>query len=176
MKNTKQTFVIALAMMFTLTIGSSLVFGQDKDDKQSVISPPVEEGNTLTGVWQSVSPTVDCQTGEPNGPPIRVLSNFIQGGTLTISDTNEIDGPYRSPIEGIWKRVLGRNYAYVGVYYAFNPDRTFAVSIKLRENLTLNRDGNSFAGSGTFEVFLPSDDVNPILSGCFTDAGTRLQF
>ncbi len=174
MKTKTQTFITALAIMITLTIGSSIAFGQNKADKQSADSLTKNQGNDLVGVWQSVSPTVDCQTGVPNGPPIKVLYNFMQGGTMSLSDTNEIDGPYRSPLEGIWRRIAGRNYAYVGLYYAFNPDRTFAVSIKIRENMTLSHDFNSFTGYGTFEVFDPNDNL--LASGCFTDAGTRLKF
>lgn len=171
-----QTFVIALAMTLTLTSGSMTVFGQTKADNQISNSPQDEQDNALTGVWQSVSPTVDCQTGVPNSPPIRVLFNFMQGGTMSESDTNEIDGPYRAPSEGIWKRTSGRNYTALYLYYVFNPDRTFAVTIKLRENITLSRNGNSFTGRGTFAVFLPDDDVNPIVTGCFTDTAHRLQF
>ncbi len=167
-KKTTQTLIIALAMMFTLAINSTTVFGQ-----KEVISP-ANEGNNLVGVWQSVSPTVDCQTGVPNGPPIKVLYNFMQGGTMSLSDTNETDGPYRSPLEGIWKRISGRNYAYVGLYYGFNPDRTFAVTIKIRENMSLGSNLDSFTGHGTFEVFDPNDNL--LASGCFTDAGTRLKF
>ena len=176
MKTKTQTLVIALAIMLTLTSGSMTVFGQDKTDDQILNSPTDAQDNDLTGVWQSVSPTVDCQTGVPNSPPIKVLFNFMQGGTMSESDTNEIDGPYRSPSEGIWKRTSGRNYTVRYLYYVFNPDRTFAVTIKLRENITLKRNGNSFTGRGTFEVFLPGDDVNPIVTGCFTDTAHRLQF
>ncbi len=180
-----QTFALALAMMFTLTIGSSVAFGQDKDDKQSADSLTVEQsktvdneghGNTLVGVWQSVSPTVDCQTGEPNSPPIRVLFNFMQGGTMSESDTNSIDGPYRAPSEGIWKRTSGRNYTAVYLYYAFDPDRTFTYTIRLRENIKLSRDRNSFTGIGTFEVLDARNNDNVVFSGCFTDKATRLQF
>ncbi len=171
-----QTFVIALAMMFTLTIGSSVAFGQDKDDKQSadlLNREEQEQNNALVGVWEAVGPAeVNCQTHEPFGPTIRVLYTFNQGGTMYVEDT--FSGPYRSTGGGIWKRTSGRNYTYLNLHYAFNPDKTFTLTIKQRANLTLSRDGNSFTENGTFEVIIPNGIV--VYSGCYAATATRLTF
>ena len=187
MKTRKQTFVIALAMMATLAIGSSVAFGQDKDDNQSADSLTVEQsktvgnkgrGNTLVGVWEEVDvpAETDCATGLPlpGTPIIRALLTFNQGGTMYVEDTAPFDGPYRSTSGGIWKRTSGRNYTYVNVHYAFNPDKTFTFTIKQRSNLTLSRDGNSFTENGTFEVIAPNGDV--VYSGCFAATAHRLTF
>ena len=113
-----QTFVIALAMMFTLTIGSSSVFGQ-RTEEQGL-------DNALAGVWESVAPgTVDCQTGlpDPNAPIIRALYTFNQGGTMSEENTDPIEGPYRTTGHGIWKPTSGRNYTAVYMHYSFDPDK-----------------------------------------------------
>jgi len=182
-----QTFALALAMMFTLTIGSSVALGQDKDDKQSADSLTVEQsktvdneghGNTLVGVWEEVDvpAETDCVTGLPlpGTPIIRALYSFNQGGTMYVEDTAPFDGPYRSTGAGIWKRTSGRNYTYVNVHYAFDPDKTFTFTIKQRASLTLSRDGNSFTENGTFEVIAPNGNV--VHAGCYAATAHRLTF
>ena len=175
-----QTFVIALAMMFTLTIGSSVAFGQDKDDKQSADLLNQERGlnNALVGVWESLSPaTIDCQTGVPSGPLIRALYTFNQGSTMSEENTDPIEGPYRTTGHGIWKRTSGRNYTAVYTHYSFDPDRTFTFTIKVRANITLqsfSSNSNSFTQNGTFEVIDPSGKV--VFAGCFADTAHRLRF
>ncbi len=183
MKTTTKTLSVALAMMATLTIGST--FGQDRPNKQSTDSRTVErskavdnddQDSALAGVWEEVSvpATVDCQTGQPNGPIINALLTFNQGGTMSVEEANQFDGPYRASALGIWKRTSGRNYTTVYTNYAFNPDKTLAVIIKQRTNIRLHRDGNSFTEHGTFEVRDPNGNL--IDSGCFADTPTRLQF
>jgi hypothetical protein len=172
-----QTFVLALAMMFTLTTGSSLAFGQDKDDKQLINSPQDEQGNDLVGVWQvSASATVDCQTGvpDPNSPQVRILYSFNQGGTMSEEEAQPFDGPYRASALGIWKRTSGRNYTAVFTNFVFNPDKTLALVVKQRTNIRLSRDGNSFSERGTFELRDPEDNL--VFSGCFADTAHRFTF
>ncbi len=184
MKTKTQTFVVALAMMFTLTISSSVAFGQDKDDRQSADSLTVKQsktvdnegqGNALVGVWEEVNvpATVDCQTREPNGPTINALYTFNQGGTMYVEDTLPVDR-YRTTGGGIWKRTSGRNYTYVNVHYSFDPNGTFLFTIKQRANLTLSRDGNSFTEKGTFEAI--DSNGNVLFAGCYEATATRLTF
>jgi Tol biopolymer transport system component len=83
----KQIFVIALAMMVTLTIVSSRVFGQDKADKQSADLLKEEQGNTLdneTGINGRLAFMADTGAGfqiytmKPNGNDLRQLT-FVNG-------------------------------------------------------------------------------------------------
>jgi hypothetical protein len=177
MKKRITRLIIALAMTFTLTIGSSLIFGQDKVDNQSVKLAD-EQGNDLVGVWEAfeVPAENDCVTGLPlpGTPIIRVLNTFSQGGTGWLEDNAPFDGPYRSTGASIWKRTSGRNYTYLNVHYAFNPDKTFTLTIKQRSNLTLSRDGNSFTENGTFEVIIPNGTV--VYAGCFNATSHRMTF
>ncbi len=174
-KNTTQTFIIALAIIFTLAVGSTLAFGQNKTDQISINSPLEEQGNDLVGVWEYVGPAeVDCQTRVPSGPTIRALYTFNQGGTMYVEDTFPLSGPYRSTGGGIWKRAAGRNYTYGNVHYEFDPDRTFLFTIKQKSNLTLSRDGNSFTENGTFEGI--DSDGNILFGGCFSGTSHRLTF
>ena len=162
--NTKtHTFANAVAMIFTLAIVPALAFGQDIK-------------NTLVGVWQvSAAATVDCETGQPDGsPPVRVNYSFNQGGTMTEEEANPFDGPYRASAQGIWKRLSGRDYTAMYTNFAFDPDRSLAVIVKQKTNMTLSEDANSFKEHGSFEISLPDGPV--IVSGCFADTATRMTF
>jgi hypothetical protein len=154
-----------------------MVFAQDKDDKQSAAAQE-EQGNDLVGVWEEfdVPAETDCVTGLPlpGTPTIRALYSFNQGGTMYVEDNAPFDGPYRSTGAGPWKRTSGRNYTYLNLHYAFDPDKTFTASIKQRSNLTLSKDGNSFTENRTFEVIVPSGIV--VYSGCFAATARRLTF
>jgi hypothetical protein len=181
MKTTKKTLAVTLAMMFTLTIGST--FGQDRADKQSTEPRTGEQSKSadndgqddaLVGVWEEISVPafVDCQTGVP-GPIINVSYAFNQGGTMFEEDTLSLDR-YRTTGGGIWKRTSGRNYTYVNSHYAFDPNGTFLFTIKQRATLTLSRDANSFTEKGTFAGVDPSGNV--IFGGCYAATAHRLRF
>jgi hypothetical protein len=179
--NTKQitrTFVIALAVMFIPALSSTMVFGQNKADEQSANSSAQTQGNDLVGVWEefNVPSENDCATGLPlpGTPIIRALYSFNQGGTMYVEDNAPFDGPYRSTGAGPWKRISGRNYAYLNLHYAFSPDKAFTVAIKQKANLTLSQDGNSFTENGTFEVIEPGGNV--IYAGCYAATAQRFKF
>jgi hypothetical protein len=173
MNTTKKAFSVALAMMVTLTIGLSMAFGQDRVE-QSKTADNEGQDNALAGVWQqlAVPAFVDCQTGAP-GPIINVAYTFNQGGTMYEEDTLSIDR-YRTTGGGIWKRMSGRNYTYVNLHYAFDPNGTFLFTVKQRSNLTLSRDSNSFAEKGTFEGV--DSYGNVLFGGCFAATAHRLRF
>jgi len=182
MKTTTKTLSVALVMMVTLTIGST--FGQDRGDKQSTDSRTVEQSkaadnedqdSALAGVWEEVSvpATVDCQSGQPNGPIINALLTFNQGGTMSVEDTLSIDR-YRTTGGGIWKHTSGQTYTYVNLHYSFDPNGTFLFTIKQRAKMTLSRDANSFTEKGTFEAVDASGNV--LFAGCYAATAHRLRF
>ena len=176
MKTKTQIFVIALAMIVTLTIGSPAAFGQTKAGNQTTES--ADDGRndlTLTGVWEAIQvPSEnDCETGAPIGPLINVAYTFNQGGTMYAEDTLSIDR-YRTTGSGIWKRISGRNYTYLFFHYGFNPKGDFLFTVKGRSNLTLSRDGNSLTEQGTFQLIEPNGSV--LYTGCFNGMSHRVTF
>jgi hypothetical protein len=174
-KNTAPTFVIALAIMLALAVVPYTTSAQNKADNQSSVSPAGEEGNPLVGVWEEVSvpATVDCQTGQPNGPTINALYTFNQGGTMSVEDTIPVDR-YRTTGGGLWKNTSGRKYTYLSLHYSFDPNGTFLFTIKQRASLTLSRDSNSFTEKGTFEAIDPSGNV--LFGGCYVATAHRVRF
>ena len=162
------SFMIALSMMITLTFSSTMISGQGKADNQPINSSADNAGNDLVGVWEVETPALnDCETGEPIPPIIRVMYMFNQGGTMTLEDTLPFEGPYRTTGGGVWKRTSGRDYTYVNQHYSFDPvTRELIGIVKVRSNVTLSQDANSFTEKGTVEV---SDaNGNVVFNGCFS--------
>ena len=162
----KQTLII-VAMSLVLAVIPSAAFSQGRDDNNA---------NSLNGLWRvAASNTVDCTTGQPDGqPPVPVNYLFNDGGTMTEEEANSFDGPYRASAQGIWKHVTGRKYLAVFTNFAFNTDRTLAVTLKYRSNITLARDGNSFTERGTAEISLPDGTV--VGTVCYADTATHFTF
>ena len=135
-----------------------------------------DPSNSLTGVWESVSPLeVDCNTRVPFGPEVRALYTFNFGGTMNVEDTLPIEGPFRSTGGGVWERVSGRTYKWVKMHYSFAPNTPIHIfTIKARGTLTISQDGESFTQAGTFDVLDPGTGA-PVYSGCFEDTAYRLK-
>ena len=176
---TAQTILIALVAMATPVLGQV----QDDLTVEPIRSTRSEKlGNSLVGVWESVSPvTTDCQTGEPTGPTVRALYNFAQGGTMMEENTDPIEGPYRNSGHGIWQHTTGRSYIAFYMHYGYLPDNTHLIIVKVKSNITVSLDSDSFTQRGTFEVFDSSG--NPFLGldglpikGCFRDTANKLKF
>jgi len=177
-------------MMATLTTGSSVAFGQHKDDEQSADSRTAEQsktvgserqGNTLVGVWETMAPALnDCETGlpAPDSPIIRVLQKFNKDGTMAEENTDPIEGPYRTTAHGIWERTHGRQYRAFYMHYGFAPDKTHVATVKIRSIITLSRDSMTFNEKGTVEVLDPQNNDAVLFTGCFNsgERATRLRF
>jgi len=75
-------------------------FGQSAaaQDQNSAASP-------LEGTWQVKVTLLNCQTGDPLGPPpFASLLTFARGGTLAEETTNPTNAPgQRSPGQGVWE-------------------------------------------------------------------------
>lgn len=163
-RNLDQVCGISFALVCIFAMGS-VAFAQ-------------EPSNDIVGVWEAVNVPAenDCVTGAPlpGTPTIRVLNTFNQGGTGWLEDNAPFDGPYRSTGASIWKRTSGRHYSYLNLHYTFNPDKTFVLTIRQRSDLTLSKDGDSFAEKGTFDVIIPDGTI--VYSGCFVAESHRIVF
>ena len=173
-RNARPLLIILVLLIVALTVSSTTLFGKAA---LSANSSANNEGSDLVGVWEVETPALnDCQTGEPIPPIVRVMYMFNQGGTITLEDTLTFEGPYRTTGAGVWKRISGRNYTYVNQHYSFDKDSNEQTGIvKVRSNVTLSQDLNSFTEIGTVEVTDPNG--NPVFNGCFTSPSVhRLGF
>jgi hypothetical protein len=66
------------------------------------------QGNRLEGVWGVSIQRVDCATNAALGPPVRFLTTFAQGGTLTESSGGTAFLPgQRTAGHGVWTQTGG---------------------------------------------------------------------
>lgn len=168
MNKRTQTFILALAVMFTLTVGFSTAVGQDSEDKQSS-SDALERGrNSIVGTWTATVTIRNCQTGVPI-VSVPVLNTFNRGGTMMETSQSLAT---RSAGHGIWKRIRGHEYRSVFLFRRVNADGTNNGFQKVRRIHVV--DDDTLTTEATFEIF----DANGVLvaTGCATEMATRLEF
>jgi len=165
MKARKQTLVIALAVILTLTIAPLTVFGQDKTDKSLR-----DVGNTIEGVWRNQVTVKDCQSGAVL-VTFPGLLNYHQGGTM--SETGGTNPALRSPGYGVWTRTGGRTYESKFTFFTFDPDGTLNGSQKVNQNIVISRDGNRLTDNATAEIFNAAGDL--LFTVCATAHATRFE-
>ncbi len=165
MKARKQTFVIALAMILTLTIASLTVFGQTRADQSFI-----DAGNSIEGVWRNQVTVKDCQSNTVLATFAGLL-NYHQGGTM--SETGATNPALRSPGYGIWTRTDGRTYAGKFTFFTFNPDGTSNGSQKVNQNIVISQNGNHLTDNATAEIF--DANGNLLFTVCATANATRFE-
>jgi hypothetical protein len=163
MKTRKQTFVIALAMILTLTIAPLTIFGQDEANESLR-----HEGNQIEGVWKNQVTVKDCLSNTVLAT-FPGLLNYHQGGTM--SETGGTNPALRSPGYGIWTRTGGRTYVGKFTFFTFNPDGTLNGSQKINQNIVISRNGNRLTDNATAEIF--DADGNLRFTVCATANATR---
>lgn len=106
------------------------------------------DGTGLAGAWVE---TISSPDG--SFPSFRVLVTYAGGGGLVA--TASIDSTPRlksSPTHGAWKSLGGSDHTWTGHAFSFNdagfPNGTY----NIKEHLTVGSDGNTYSGSGTFEI------------------------
>ena len=125
---------------------------------------------SLEGAWDLQVTNTDC-----NGnifAAFRSFQAFHQGGTVTI--TGNLNSPaLGGPGLGTWQRTPGmRTFTSPIQFFTFNPDGSFAGTVKIDPQIHLSADGNSYTDTETFAVYDP--DGNLVFSGCGTEVATRL--
>ena len=128
-----------------------------------------QNGASLEGVWDSQVTNTDC-----NGNILmefRSFEAFHQGGTSTV--TGNANSPaLSSPGLGTWQRTGMRTFNSTFQFFTFNPDGSFAGTVKIDGQIHLAVGGNSYTSTSTFGVYDP--DGNLVFSGCGTEVATRL--
>lgn len=123
----------------------------------------------LEGAWESQVTNTDC-----NGhilTEFRGFSIFHQGGTFT--GTGNLNSPAPVvPALGTWQRTGMRTFNAPLQFFTFNPDGSFAGTVKITRQIQLSADANSWNSTGTFAVYDPDDNL--VFSGCITEVATRV--
>jgi hypothetical protein len=128
-----------------------------------------QHGASLEGAWDSQVTSTDC-----NGNILlafRSFEAFHEGGTFT-GFGNLPNPELGSPVLGTWQRTGMRTFTSPIQGFSFNPDGSFAGTLKLERQIHVSANGNSFTSTSTFAFYDP--DGNLIFSGCGTEVATRL--
>ena len=126
---------------------------------------------SLEGAWDSQVTNTDC-----NGNILmefRSFEAFHQGGTFTGMGNTPNLGLGSAVVLGTWQRTPGmRTFNSTFQFFTFNPDGSFAGTVKIDGQIHLAVGGNSYTSTSTFGVYDP--DGNLVFSGCGTEVATRL--
>ena len=131
-------------------------------------SATAESGGRLVGVFDTHLTLTNC-----HGVVIRTLEAlqmFNQGGTLASTDNQPPSS--RGAGFGTWQNMGGRSYSAPFQFFSFNPDGTFAGTVKIARNILLAADANSYTSTVSVEILDPNGNV--IATLCGTESATRL--
>jgi hypothetical protein len=158
----KQTCSSALMLIAALTVAFSSVSAQEPE-------------RTIQGVWRTMVTPVNCQTGDPLGPPFAGLFTFNIGGTMSEYGIGPGASPaLRSPGHGVWQHAQGwQDYSYAFTFYRYNSSGVFIGSQKVTSALELGASGDEFTTHAGVEIF--EADGNLIATFCAVTAGTRFE-
>jgi hypothetical protein len=130
---------------------------------------------TIQGVWRTMVTGVNCQTGDPLGPPFPGLFTFNNGGTMSEYGIGPGSSPaLRSPGHGVWQHEQSwQDYSYAFTYYRYNSSGVFIGSQKVTSALELGESGDEFTAHSAVEILDANGNV--IATFCAVNAGTRFE-
>ena len=163
----KQTCSSALIVIAALTVAFSFASAQPPERTMAE--------RTIQGAWRTMVTPVNCQTGDPLGPPFAGLFTFNKGGTMSEYGIGPGGSPaVRSPGHGVWQHELSwQNYSYTFTFYRYNSSGVFIGSQKVTSALELGESGDEFTTHSAVEILDANDNV--IATFCATAAGTRFE-
>ena len=87
----------------------------------------------------------------PSLPPLKSLQSYSVGRTVV--EIANGGATVRSPSHGTWKRIGSRTYGSTTVFFRYDPvSGAFIGTLKLRHELELAPDGQSFSGVAVGEL------------------------
>jgi hypothetical protein len=96
----------------------------------------------------------------PSMPPLKSLQSYSRGGTVV--EIANGGAAVRSPAHGAWKRIGNHAYGSTTVFFRYDPaSGAFIGTLKLRHELELAKDGQSFSGVAVGELRDASGNLLP---------------
>jgi len=167
----KQTLVLALAVITSLSITVSIVSSHNISGKHSSALSDGQE-RTIIGVWQMALTTVNCQTGDVVRT-IPGLWTFHEGGTMSeFSSAPGLSPAMRGSGHGVWQREPGwQDYSATFIFYRYDASGVFTGSQRAKIALKLGASGDEFTATSAIEI--RDANGNVIFTACGTPTGTR---
>ena len=144
--------------------------GQGKDQTQEDLSS--RRGNArIVGTWDVQVTIRVCQTGAA----IRTFASigtFNSGGT-TLDSTSGIPQSLKTPGQGVWNYIGGRDYRFKFKSFSFDASGNFTGWTIINHRATLNRWTDEYESAGTAEVYSPTGVL--LFTGCATTTAVRFE-
>jgi len=108
----------------------------------------------------------------PDGRQYQSLLTFARGGTLTQTNSIELEPPLPATNgQGVWEKTSGHEFATTYTFFLFDTSLNPAGSVRIRQAITLSgRD--AFTAVDQIEVFDPEGNV--LGTFCATEQATRM--
>ena len=111
--------------------------------------------NSIVGAW-----FVDSTPDGP--PPFKGMINFGAGGTVIASAQGDIlqnAGSLATAGHGTWARTGSREFVFSFRQILYNADGDYDGLVAVRHNATLSKDGNSWEGRLTVQIYGANDEL-----------------
>lgn len=107
----------------------------------------------LVGAWT-------VAVNRPGLPSLTSLQTYTKGHGVV--ETANGGAGARSPAHGAWRRIRARRYAVTMVFFRYDPaSGAYLGTVKLRREIQLARDGQSFTGVSVGELRDPAGNLLP---------------
>ena len=144
--------------------------GQGKDQTQEDLSSRRSNAR-IVGTWDVQVTIRVCQTGAA----IRTfpsIGTFNFGGT-TLDSTSGIPQSLKTPGQGVWNYIGGRDYRFKFKSFSFDASGNFTGWTIINHRATLNRWTDEYESAGTAEVYSPTGVL--LFTGCATTTAVRFE-
>ena len=125
----------------------------------------------IVGIWDVQVTIRVCQTGAA----IRTFASigtFNSGGTA-LDLTSGIPPSLRTPGQGVWNHIGGRDFRLKFKSFTFDASGNFTGWTIINHRATLNRWRDEYESAGTGEVYSPTGVL--LFTGCATTTAVRFE-
>jgi len=148
------------------------LFSSGKSQSASAHSAPQPAGSDIVGMWEVELVAKNI----PHTPPEGIVIDH--GYAQWHSDGTEIMNSSRPPAMGnfclgVWKKTGAATYSLTHRALSFNPDGTPEGPAHIHEVVVVDRSGNTFSGTFTFDQFDTLGNLKIHIEGVVR--GTRIE-
>jgi hypothetical protein len=181
MKNTfLKTFgtaLLTILMMATLlqnSVSAQDIDKQNQSETQKVeglLPPRGENPRALEGTWEVQVTVRNCQTGAPI-VTFASLTTFMSSG-IVLDSTSGIPQAFKTPGQGVWESLGGRNYRFKFKSFSFDASGNFTGWTIITHEADLNTSDTAYTSAGIAEVY--NTTGNLVSTRCTTTDAARFE-
>lgn len=164
--------ILMMTMIAQVRVSAQDVETEDQGNDQTQEDLSSRRRNArIVGTWDVQVTIRVCQTGAA----IRTFASigtFNFGGT-TLDSTSGIPQSLKTPGQGVWNYIGGRDYRFKFKSFSFDASGNFTGWTIINHRATLNRWRDEYESAGTGEVYSPTGVL--LFTGCATTTAVRFE-